>query len=105
MNNTYVLYDLEVSVVGDPKAFNCSHKPGYAFSVIGENMTFIENKQFSIYAMGALLPLLSAKQRSTEENDWMSFDEFVSCPDPKCGAQFKIVRTSKSTFTRFTEKK
>lgn len=100
MSNTYTLYDLEVSVIGDPETFNCSHRPGYAFSVLGENMTFIDNRQFSLYAMAALVPLLSAKQRSTDENDWMSFDDYVRCPDPKCGAQFKIERTTKTSFQR-----
>jgi uncharacterized repeat protein (TIGR04076 family) len=103
MSNSYILYDLEVSVIGDPKTYNCSHKPGYAFSVLGENMTFIDNQQFSLYAMAALVPLLSAKQRPTDENDWMSFDEYVRCPDPKCSAQFEIKRTTKTSFQRPTK--
>jgi uncharacterized repeat protein (TIGR04076 family) len=98
MNDAFSLFDLEVSVTGDPTTFVCSHKPGYAFSVIGENLTFVENHQFSLYALGALLPLLPAKQRATHENDWMTTDDYVHCPDPHCGAQFKISRTSKTEF-------
>jgi uncharacterized repeat protein (TIGR04076 family) len=97
-NDIFSLYDLEVSVVGDPKTFVCSHTPGYAFSVIGENLTFIDNRQFSLYTLAALLPLLPAKQRATHKNDWMSTDDYVHCPDPHCGAQFKIERTTKTNF-------
>ena len=38
---------------------------------------------FSIYSLAAVLPLLAAKQRVTDENDWMSSDAEVACPDPQ----------------------
>ena len=49
-------------------------------------------------AAAALLPLLPAKQRISDENDWMTTDAEVACPDPNCGARFRITRTGKSTF-------
>ena len=101
MDNTdsFALYHLEVSVVGDLETFVCSHTPGHAFDVIGENLVFDDNKQFSLYALAALLPLLPAKQRETQANDWMTSDELIACPDPHCGARFKIQRTQKTTFS------
>lgn len=34
----------------------------------------------------------------THENDWMTTDAEIACPDPNCGARFRITRTQKSTF-------
>ena len=45
-----------------------------------------------------LLPLLPAKQRVTHPNDWMTTDAEVACPDPHCGARFRITRTGLRTF-------
>jgi uncharacterized repeat protein (TIGR04076 family) len=98
MSDSFSLYNLEVSIVGNPKTFVCSHKLGYAFSVIGEDLIFPQNGQFSLYAMAAILPLLPAKQREAHPNDWMGTDDYVHCPDPHCGAWFKIERTTKTNF-------
>jgi uncharacterized repeat protein (TIGR04076 family) len=54
---------------------------------------------FSIYSLGALLPLLAAKQRTTDPNDWMSTDAEVACPDPNCPTRFRIVRMGKRRFS------
>lgn len=99
MNDQFELYNLEVSVVGDPETFACDHVLGRAFSVIGENLVFEKNQEFSLYALATLLPLLPAKQRHTHPNDWMTTDEYIACPDPHCGAQFKITRTSTRIFS------
>ena len=48
--------------------------------------------------LAALLPLLPAKQRMTENNDWMTTDTDVACPDPNCGARFRITRTGTRIF-------
>ncbi len=52
-----------------------------------------------MYALAALLPLLPAKQRVTEENDWMTTDCDIACPDPNCGARFRITRTGKRIYS------
>ena len=76
----------------------CNHTIGDYFEVSGENITMPAGQGFSLYALAALLPLLPAKQRETEVNDWMTTDEEIACPDPNCGARFRIVRTGKRTF-------
>ena len=78
-DDTFELYDLEVTVEGDEKDFVCRHHAGHAFRVEGED----------------LIPLLPAKERPTSPNDWMTTDALIACPDPNCGAKFRIRRTAK----------
>jgi uncharacterized repeat protein (TIGR04076 family) len=99
MNDQFKLYNLEVLVIGNPETFVCSHIPGSAFKVLGENLVFEDNKEFSLYSLATLLPLLPAKQRKTHPNDWMTTDEYIACPDPHCGAKFQIVRTDIRSFS------
>ena len=99
MNDQFELYDLTVSVAGNSETFMCNHALGQAFSVVGENLVFERNAEFSLYALATLLPLLPAKQRSSHPNDWMTTDEYIACPDPHCGAQFKITRTNIRSFS------
>jgi uncharacterized repeat protein (TIGR04076 family) len=94
----FELWDLRVEVCGDQGAMVCGHNPGDYFDVKGENLQFSGTESFSMYALAALLPLLPAKQRMTHENDWMTTDSEIACPDPNCGARFRIMRTGKSTF-------
>ena len=97
-DDSFELWDLRVEVTGDPLHMVCGHKVGDYFELSGENLTFPAGQSFSIYALGALLPLLPAKQRMTDNNDWMTTDSDIACPDPNCGARFRISRTGKSTF-------
>jgi uncharacterized repeat protein (TIGR04076 family) len=59
---------------------------------------FAAGGRVSLYALAALLPLLPAKQRPTHPHDWMTTDDEVACPDPRCGARFRITRGSRRTF-------
>lgn len=94
-NDTFTLYDLKVEVVPSDRPYVCSHHTGDYFLVEGENLVFPETNTFSMYSLAALLPLLPAKQRMLEPNDWMLSDTLIACPDPNCGARFKITRTKK----------
>jgi len=71
---------------------------GDYFELSGEDLTLPPGQSFPIYPLAALLPLLPAKQRRTELNDWMTTDTEVACPDPNCGALFRITRTGRRTF-------
>ncbi len=99
MDDTFELYDLKVEVVSSDKPFVCSHKEGDFFYVIGENLVFPKETSFSMYSLSAIIPLLPAKQRQLDPNDWMSTDAYIACPDPNCGARFKITRTGPHTFS------
>jgi uncharacterized repeat protein (TIGR04076 family) len=97
---SFDLYNLKVEVIEGDKPFVCSHQVGDAFEVHGENLHFKADKPFSLYALAALLPLLPAKQRPLNQYDWMATDHIIACPDPHCGARFKISRIGKKTFER-----
>jgi uncharacterized repeat protein (TIGR04076 family) len=99
-SKSFELYDLKVEVIEGDKPFVCSHQLGDAFEVRGENLYFKSEKPFSLYALAALLPLLPAKQRPLNQFDWMATDHIIACPDPHCGAQFKISRIGKQVFNR-----
>jgi uncharacterized repeat protein (TIGR04076 family) len=95
------LYDLRIEVVGPPdKQIYCGAKIGDYFELHGEMLILPPNQAFSIYSLAALLPLLPAKQRVTNPNDWMSTDAEVACPDPNCPSRFRISRTGLRHFRR-----
>ena len=100
----FTLYDLRVEVVarrgprGARGPMVCSHKVGDYFELSGENLSLPPGQTFPIYPLAALLPLLPARQRETEPNDWMTTDTEIACPDPHCGAVFRIRRIRKRTF-------
>ena len=98
-NDKFTLYDLRVKTIKTKKPFVCSHKEGEHFEVSGENLIFPKrNQSFSVYALAALLPLLPAKQRMTDPNDFITTDTDIACPDPNCGALFRITRIRKKFF-------
>jgi uncharacterized repeat protein (TIGR04076 family) len=95
------LYDLRIEVVGPPdKQIYCGAKIGDYFDLHGEMLILPPSQAFSIYSLAALLPLLPAKQRVTNPNDWMSTDAEVACPDPNCPTRFRITRTGLRHFRR-----
>jgi uncharacterized repeat protein (TIGR04076 family) len=98
MDDAFQLYDLRVEVIATDRPMVCSHRVGDWFAVEGENLRFPDGQPFSLYALAALLPLLPAKQRMTHEHDWMTTDADIACPDPNCGARFRISRTGVRTF-------
>lgn len=97
-DDSFELFDLRVEVIATERAMVCSHAAGDWFEVRGENLTLPTGQAFSIYALSALLPLLPAKQRVTHPHDWMTTDTDIACPDPHCGARFRITRLGKRTF-------
>ena len=95
----FELYDLKVEVVAGDQPMICDHPEGTYFVVEGENIVFPEVHRFPMYPLAAILPLLPAKQRVTDENDWMTTDVETACPDPHCGGRFRVTRLSKRRFT------
>jgi len=95
----FELFDLRVEVVAPPDSkIYCGAKPGDYFELHGEMLVLPPGQGFSIYSLAALLPLLPAKQRATDKNDWMSSDAEVACPDPNCPTRFRISRGHKRRF-------
>jgi uncharacterized repeat protein (TIGR04076 family) len=97
----FELYDLHVEVIGPPdRKIYCGAELGDYFDLHGEMLKLPRGQGFSIYSLAALLPLLPAKQRVTDPNDWMSSDAEVACPDPNCPTRFRITRTGRRRFSR-----
>ena len=95
----FELFDLRVEVIAPSNAaIYCGAKPGDHFELHGELLILPPGQPFSIYSLAALLPLLPAKQRLTDPNDWMSTDAEVACPDPNCPTRFRITRLGKRRF-------
>jgi len=98
--DSFELYDLRVEVVApEGGAIYCGANPGDHFELRGEMLYLPPGQGFSIYSLAALLPLLPAKQRPTDPNDWISTDAEVACPDPNCATRFRIVRTGRRRFS------
>jgi uncharacterized repeat protein (TIGR04076 family) len=97
-HDEFELYDLRVEVVPGERPMVCNHAEGDYFELSGENLRLPDGQSFPIYPLAALLPLLPAKQRETDPADWMTTDMEVACPDPHCGARFRIVRTGRTRF-------
>ncbi len=99
-DDRFTLYDLKVEVVATGRPMVCDHREGEHFLVIGEKIVFPESgrRSFPLYPLAALLPLLPAKQRTTAASDWMTTDAEVACPDPHCGARFRITRIGRRSF-------
>jgi len=99
-NDNFELYDLKVEVTapeGGP--IYCGAKPGDYFEMRGEMLHFPAGQGFSIYSLAALLPLLPAKQRPSHNNDWMTSDAEVACPDPNCSTRLRITRVGLRRFS------
>lgn len=96
--DTFTLYNLRVEVIATDRPMVCSHRAGDSFELSGEDISFPPGQTFPLYPLAALLPILPAKQRLTDPNDWMTTDIDVACPDPHCGARFRITRTGRRTF-------
>jgi uncharacterized repeat protein (TIGR04076 family) len=97
-DDSFTLYDLRIEVVGSEKPMICNHQVGDYFELSGENLRFPSGQTFPLYPLAGLLPILPAKQRMTDPNDWMTTDTDVACPDPNCGGVFRITRTGTRTF-------
>jgi uncharacterized repeat protein (TIGR04076 family) len=90
---SFDLYDLRVEVTApEGGAIHCGAQAGDYFELRGEMLHLPPGQGFSIYSLSALLPLLPAKQRPTDANDWMTSDAEVACPDPNCSTRFRIRR-------------
>ncbi len=81
---SFTLYDLRVTVVSIEGRSVCGLAVGDSFEVTESNRLRIPaGKHFCLYALGAVLPLLSGYQRAAQAGDWMTQESLVACPDPE----------------------
>jgi uncharacterized repeat protein (TIGR04076 family) len=92
----FEIYDLRVTVESIGGRSVCGLEVGDYFEVLESSKLKIpDGKHFCIFALGAVLPLLPAKQRQLDENDWLERDVFVNCPDPEERLIMRIERVAK----------
>jgi uncharacterized repeat protein (TIGR04076 family) len=92
-SDRFRLYDLRVTVVEIRGRSVCGLAVGDWFEVRDSSRLVLPpGRHFCIYALAAVLPLLPAKQRELSENDWLSSDNLVACPDPDEQLIMKIER-------------
>lgn len=98
MAEEFELYDLRVTVVSIEGRSVCGLQVGDYFEVTESSKLRIPpGRHFCLYALGAVLPLLPAKQRQLDENDWLERDVLVSCPDPDERVIMRIDRIGRRT--------
>ncbi len=96
----FELYDLRVEMICPEGApIRCGARPGDHFELRGEMLTLPDGQGVSLYSLAAVLPLLAAKQRPTNPNDWMTTDAEIACPDPNCGSRMRISRLGLRRFS------
>lgn len=98
MSKPFELYDLRVTVEAIEGRSVCGMAVGDYFELTHSNRLRIpEGKHFCMYALSAVLPLLAAKQRELDANDWLTTDSLVACPDPDERLIMRIERVRKRT--------
>jgi uncharacterized repeat protein (TIGR04076 family) len=92
MTDTFELFDLRITIEEIRGTCTCDQAVGDWFEVHGGKLSLPPGRSFCLYALQSTIPLLPAKQRSSQANDWMSTDTHVVCPDPLCGVLMRIDR-------------
>jgi uncharacterized repeat protein (TIGR04076 family) len=101
MSDEFELYDLRVTVERIEGRSVCGMQVGDYFDLTESSRLKIPSgKHFCIYALGAVLPLLAAKQRQLDTNDWLESDSLVACPDPDERLIMRIERVARRTMRR-----
>jgi uncharacterized repeat protein (TIGR04076 family) len=97
-DTTFRLANLRVTVDAIHGRSVCGLEVGDYFEVTESSRVRIPpGRHFCLYAMAAILPLLPAKMRALDENDWLSQDSLVACPDPEERLIMRIERIGEST--------
>ena len=91
----FELYDLKVEVESISGNCTCNMSVGDCFYMKGGKISLPDGKNFCLYAMQSVIPLLPAKQRLNHPSDWMETDSRVVCPDPACKLVMRIDRDGK----------
>jgi uncharacterized repeat protein (TIGR04076 family) len=93
---TFEIYDLRVTVIAIHGRSVCGLSVGDYFELTESSKVHIPpGKHFCLYALGAVLPLLAAKQRELSHEDWLHKDSLVICPDPEERLIMEITRIRK----------
>lgn len=94
----FELYDLRVTVHAIEGRSVCGLQVGDYFELTESSRIRIPpGKHFCLYALQAVIPLLTPKQRVLDSNDWLEHDTLVACPDPEERLIMRIERIGRRT--------
>jgi uncharacterized repeat protein (TIGR04076 family) len=97
VDDSFELFDLRIVVDAITGHCTCGLQVGDAFDLRGGTLSTTD-RGFCLYALQSTLPLLPAKQRPLQPNDWMATDSRIHCPDPACGTVMRVERTARREF-------
>jgi uncharacterized repeat protein (TIGR04076 family) len=90
---SFSLFDLRVTVERIEGRSVCGLEVGDYFELTDSSRLRIPSgRHFCIYALSAVLPLLPAKQRRLEREDWLEQETLVACPDAEERVVMRIER-------------
>ena len=81
-----------------PEATRVSPRQSSTSTWPGGTLSIPDDRNFCLYALQAVSPLLPAKQRMNSPADWMETDALCTCPDPNCKLIMRIGRDKVTTF-------
>lgn len=94
----FELYDLRVTVHAIEGRSVCGLNVGDYFELTESSRLRIpDGRHFCLYALQAVLPLLPAKQRQLDRNDWLERDTLIACPDPEERLIMRVERIARRT--------
>jgi uncharacterized repeat protein (TIGR04076 family) len=67
-------------------------RPGDRFLLRSGRVYISADRHFCLYGLQATLPLLPAKQRTSQDGDWLLEDRLVICLDPAGNVVMRIER-------------
>ncbi|OGS68983.1 MAG: hypothetical protein A2Y96_00010 [Firmicutes bacterium RBG_13_65_8] len=92
------MYTLRVEVTEVRGFCDLPHRPGDYFEVRAGRLFVPEGKFVCIWALGAMLPMLVAKEREiAETNDWLPRTDLITCPDPEGRVVWRVRQVERRT--------
>lgn len=87
------MYKLEIEVESIKGYCSAGLSKGDTFVV--EDPVILSDGPICIYALGALMPYLTALYRDTDRDDWINQVDRLQCPDAENAVTFVIKRVIK----------
>jgi uncharacterized repeat protein (TIGR04076 family) len=87
-----IVYKVTLEVTSVKGRCGAGYKVGEKIVVKDPIIDMKESDRVCLYAMGALLPYLTALDRETAKEDWINMKEEIQCPDSKNTVVFKVTR-------------
>jgi uncharacterized repeat protein (TIGR04076 family) len=74
----------------------CGLQVGDYFDVVGPTLTLPSEKPFCLYAIAAVIPVLTSRLTDLPADDWLERKPFICCPDPRDGVVMRLDRLDRT---------